>query len=128
MVDRTEHWQRLVAAWESSGLTQAEFCGRHSVKAVTFGWWKRKLIGTAGRNRQGRRGRSPARGGRGRSEFVEVSLPGGISAAGSVRSNASGGFLSGYEIILPDGLLIRLADDFDPAKVSALICAVALAC
>jgi len=43
MSDRARYWQRLVAAWEKSGLSQAEFCRRRKVKAVNFGWWKRKL-------------------------------------------------------------------------------------
>ena len=43
MSERARYWQRLLAAWEKSGLSQAEFCRRRKVKAVNFGWWKRKL-------------------------------------------------------------------------------------
>ncbi len=42
MSDRARYWQRLVTAWGKSGLSQAEFCRRREVKAVNFGWWKRK--------------------------------------------------------------------------------------
>jgi len=35
-----------VAAWEKSGLSQAEFRRRRGIKAVTFGCGKRKLTGS----------------------------------------------------------------------------------
>ena len=41
--ERGRHWQRFVAGWRRSGLTQTEFCRRHGVKHVTFCWWKRQL-------------------------------------------------------------------------------------
>ena len=53
MSDRARYWQQLVSAWEKSGLSQAEFCRRRRIKAVTFGWWKRKLRGP--RKKRGRR-------------------------------------------------------------------------
>lgn len=43
MSERSNYWARLLGAWEKSGLSQAEFCRRRGVKAVTFAWWKRKL-------------------------------------------------------------------------------------
>jgi len=45
MTDRAKYWQRMLRAWEGSGLTQAEFCRRRGLKAVTFAWWKRQLWG-----------------------------------------------------------------------------------
>ena len=42
MSDRTRYWQRQVSAWGNSGLSQAEFCRRRRIKAVTFGWWERE--------------------------------------------------------------------------------------
>ncbi len=44
MTDRAKYWARMVTAWEASGLTQAEFCRRRGLKAVTFAWWKRQLL------------------------------------------------------------------------------------
>ncbi len=128
MRDRAKYWQRVVSAWEKSGLTQAEFCRRRDVKAVTFGWWKRKLTETTGRNGRHCGNHSAARGQCGRSDFVEVSLPGGLLPGGSVRSVPSGTSSPSYEIVLPGGPVIRLADDFDPDKVSELIYALSSAC
>ncbi len=62
MSGRAKYWQRLVAAWEKSGLSQAEFCRRRKVKAVNFGWWKRKLESTSdpGTDRSGSRRTRPS--------------------------------------------------------------------
>jgi hypothetical protein len=53
--ERAVYWQRLLADWERSGLSQAEFCRRRGVKAVTFAWWKRRLSQLAQESLDGRR-------------------------------------------------------------------------
>ena len=127
MSNRAQYWARLVAAWERSGLTQAEFCRRQGVKAVTFAWWKGKLSGTAGLGH--RRGHRPtARGRRAAAKFAEVLLPSRVSAAGAPMSVAPDVPLTGYEIVLANGSLIRLPSAFDPKRVSQLIGLVASAC
>ncbi len=116
MSERGRYWGRWLGKWERSGLTQAEFCRRHGLKAVNLGWWKRRLGDSAGPLRpipQRRRGRSPA-------EFVELALP--------VSSTASPRCSSGYELILPRGVVIRLPVDFDSDRVAQLITAAASAC
>ena len=67
MSDRAAYWQRLLEEWSRSGLSQAEFCRRRGVKAVTFAWWKRRLGQT------GSKGRGPGPR-RTRTGFVEVAL------------------------------------------------------
>jgi hypothetical protein len=138
MSERAAYWQRLLADWERSGLSQAEFCRRRRVKAVTFAWWKRRLQGSAGagRNRQKRRRRS-VKG----AAFVEVALPRGPASA-SDRSSASTLHSSavhpmalhaaamlpavdGYELVLPGGACLRLPADFDPERVARFVQAVA---
>ena len=116
MSDRAKHWQRLVSAWEKSELSQAEFCRRRGIQAVNFGWWKSKLNGATGRRKQGRRRDSAAGRRRGRAGFVEVALPRGVLPAGSAIPISSCTSPAGYEIVLPDGSLIRLPGDFDPGK------------
>ncbi len=103
MSDRAKYWRRLVAAWEKSGLTQAEFCRRRGIEAVNFGWWKRKLsmaskhkFSVASKRKlsvardQGRRrrmGRRSAGGGQPeRAEFVEVALPSRVLTDGPTSS------------------------------------------
>ena len=48
MSERGRYWRRWLGKWKRSGLTQAEFCRRHGLKAGNFGWWKRKLGEPAG--------------------------------------------------------------------------------
>ena len=64
MTERARYWAAQLAAWERSGLNQAEFCRRRRIKAGSFGWWKRKLQGTGknGRHRVNRGVSTPRRG------------------------------------------------------------------
>ncbi len=147
---RARYWQRLLNAWERSGLSQAEFCRRRKIKSVTFAWWKRRLTGTEKRG-----GRRVGRGGAGKAaghgkqwahqdaDFVELALPGNTLAINSpaatcAKSSAAprprwtvpaipGTVAHHYEIALSSGRVIRLPQDFDPAVVSQLI-AVAESC
>jgi hypothetical protein len=113
MSDRARHWKRLVAAWEKSGLSQAEFCRRGKIKAVNFGWWKRKLESVSqshpGSSRSGssRKGSSPRAA---KPRFVEFRMTDAAPPA--------------YEIVLRGGRVIRLPQGFDPAVVAQLVVAV----
>ncbi len=121
MSERAQYWARRVAAWEKSGLSQAEFCRRQDIKAVSFSWWKRQLRGVA---KKVRRRASRGAGGpksRKRSAFVEVALPKTALGVGSLSTPVFGVGSSGYEIALNCGRMIRLPRDFDPAVVAQLI-------
>ena len=126
MSDRARHWRGLVDAWETSGLSQAEFCRRRGVKAVTFGWWKRRLKG-ARKPTGGLRGsgdESKARGRtkfaeHGQAQFVEVAMR-ETAPAGASMSSATPGC---YEIALNCGRVIRLPISFEPAVVVQLVTA-----
>ncbi len=124
MSDRARYWEGLVAEWEQSGLTQAEFCRRRGVNDVSFAWWKRKLGGTRGRPGKPARRRSASGGDGQRASFVEVGLSDRVLAAGSGNAMSS----AGYEVVLPQGVVVRVPSDFDPAQVTGLLRAVASAC
>ncbi len=116
MTDRARHWRGLVASWDKSGLSQAEFCRRRGVKAVTFGWWKRRLKGAripTGGIRGGVDGSSL----RGAAEFVEVAFP-QTALVNESTSSASPGC---YEIALNCGRVIRLPHSFEAAVVARLV-------
>lgn len=52
----TTHWTTLVREWESSGLSQTEFCRQRSIKVTTFNFWKLRILKqTPGPNRHRRR-------------------------------------------------------------------------
>lgn len=130
MTERAKYWQGLLLEWRESGLSQAAFCRRHGVKAVTFGWWKRKL-GVA--SPEGSRRRRPAeRREAAASEvgpgFVEIRPVGRVGVERRTlpidRSNGD----PIYEVLLSGGRAVRLPRDFDPEAVSRLISAVESAC
>ncbi len=114
MSDRARYWQRLLAAWEKSGLSQAEFCRRRKVKAVNFGWWKCKLesmsksVPGTGRSGSSRAKPSPRSA---KPQFVEFRMTDATAAPA-------------YEVVLRGGRVIRLPRDFDPAVVAQLVAAV----
>lgn len=116
MTDRARHWRGVVASWETSGLSQAEFCRRRGVKAVTFGWWKRRLKG-ARKPTGGIRGGGDGSSVRGAAEFVEVALP----QTAQVNESMSSAALGCYEIVLNGGRVIRLPHTFEPAVVVQLV-------
>ncbi len=114
MSDRARYWQRLVAAWEKSGLSQAEFCRRRKIKAVNFGWWKRKLETISKSHPGSSRSGSSLTGSSPRSakpRFVEFRMTDAATA-------------SAYEVVLRGGRVLRLPHNFDPAVVAQLVVAV----
>lgn len=125
MTERARYWQRHLDRWGRSGLSQAAYCRRHGLKAVTFAWWKRKLgaavASSQERERSDKRSSSRKRAssrtgvnGRPDAKFVEVAM---ISPG-----------MAAYEVVLSGGLVIRVPEDFDPDKVSQLLAAVNTAC
>jgi hypothetical protein len=48
MSERAEYWRQLPGEWGHSGLSQADFCRRRGIKAVTLAWWKRRPRGSGG--------------------------------------------------------------------------------
>ncbi len=124
MSDRAEYWEKLVRAWEQSGLSQVEFCRRRRVKAGTLAWWKHRLKGAGdqvGRKTMRRvvRRKQPRH-----ADFVEVGVPHAALAISSAAAPVAGGGHCGYEIVLPSGRVIRLPRDFDPSIVARLIATV----
>lgn len=129
--ERARYWQGHLDRWERSGLSQAAFCRRHGLKAVTFAWWKRKLgTGVASQQRRGRSGKRASSRKRLSSPKRAYSGPGGncTSDAEFVEVAVSNTGMAAYEVVLSRGLVIRLPADFDPDKASQLIAVVKAAC
>lgn len=102
MSERAAYWRRILGEWEASGLSQAEFCRRRGIKAVTFAWWKRRLPGSAGSLPAAPK-RSEWPGDR---AFVELTLP-----ARHV----------GYALALPGRACLHLPADFDAERVAQFV-------
>jgi len=131
MTDRGRYWRDVVRAWQRSGLSQAAFCREHDIKAVSFGWWKRKLVGTVGTRHRGRGDTSRTsktkyaspKTGNATAQFVEMPLD------HSCMPNGQDAVLpAGYEVVLPGGPTIRLPHDFDPDRVKRLVLALQSSC
>jgi len=42
-LDKTSQWQCHIEQWQSSSLTQPEYCRQHRLSLATFGYWRKKL-------------------------------------------------------------------------------------
>jgi hypothetical protein len=122
MLDRTTYWRRILAEWERSGLSQAEFCRRRGIKAVNLAWWKRRLRATDGADGGRQAGRAV------RSGFVEVAVPRGSASVRALRAPSSVPTSDRYELVLPGGVGLHLPDDFDPERVARLVRELVAAC
>ncbi len=130
MTERAKYWATQLAAWERSGLTQAEFCRRRRIRAGSFAWWKRQLLGPAGgrptppadrpkrsakaSKQRGRPTKPPERAKR-RARSAKLSAP-------FVELPLANAFPAPtYELLLASGRSIRIPSQFDPQVVSRLI-------
>jgi hypothetical protein len=44
--DKSDHatWQHHITQWQTSGLSQADYCRQQSLRTKTFSYWKCKLL------------------------------------------------------------------------------------
>jgi hypothetical protein len=118
---RQERWRELLGRWQSSGLSQAEFCRRRGVPVWKFLWWKKRLgiIGAVRsiRNREGSRAITPRRRAeQGGSTFVPIQLVTASSA-------------SDWELILRGGRVLRFRAEVEVTKLTEIVAALeALPC
>lgn len=73
------HQQKHIAAWQSSGLSQAAYCREHELNAKTFGNWMR-IYRTAQMDSQ-----VPA-------AMIPVNIKSAISSTSALYLHGSGGY------------------------------------
>jgi hypothetical protein len=78
-----EQMEAMVASYQSSGLTQREFCLQERIKLPTFSYWYRKVVAKSESRTSG---------------FTEVTAP--------VHP-------TGLEVVFPNGVIIRGVHDLD---------------
>jgi len=98
---RFDYWLHHTTAWESSGVSQREYCRRHSLALSTFGYWKRKL-------RQSNEG--PPR-------FYPLTIP----AVVAVEDNPGDRGL--HLLVNKDRFRIQIEEDFSSALLKKLVLA-----
>lgn len=108
---REEHWRRVVARQQQSGLTMAAFCAHEQIKPSALSWWARQLRKREATRRKAepqKLRRKPRR-----SAFVPVRV---IEAAPTPSAPA-------VEVVTRDGHVIRLGPGFDPATLRRAVAA-----
>jgi transposase len=111
---REAHWREVLAAWETSGLTQAAFCREHELSAKTFTWWKRELgrrDAARASSRRSTRSRDASRTG------TAVFLPLRVAGAGEAPRVGDGGL----EVLLVSGRRVRVGSDVDVELLTKVV-------
>lgn len=103
-----ERRDELLAEYERSGLSQAEFARRTGVRYPTFAHWVQEHRREGGEL-------SEASAARQSPHFVELRLPSRSTAAAAVSAAAS---LSELSVTMPDGVVLR---GVEPTALAALV-------
>jgi len=135
---RSRYWRRMMAGWERSDLTQAEFCRRKGLSRAAFAWWRHrfKTARVEEENRGRMLPRSDERNGRRKKEkesesatplFIPVEVKSGIvrvrpgvvgDASGEGSERMSGDRI---EVILASGHRLRVPDGFHSETLVRLV-------
>jgi transposase len=92
--ERERRWRGHLAAWRTSGLSQAAYCRQHGLTQNDFSWWKREIARRAV-------AAAPA--------FVPVSIAPPLSAPHA------------FELVLRDGRELRFDGRVDPAELGVVV-------
>lgn len=110
---RAEHWRRVLARQEQSGLSRSGFCRREGIKAGTLHWWASAL-----RGREEKRKRVVIRTTRARPKkqrpaaFLPVRVIQAVPTA-----------LPALEVVTRGGSVIRLGPGIDPETLRRAVAA-----
>lgn len=110
---REEHWRRVLARQDQSGLTGAAFCRREGVKESALSWWARELNERDGARRKASASKTPRK--PRRPAFVPVRV---IEEA--PRTSAIG---AEVEVVTRGGHVIRLRPGFDAETLRQVVAA-----
>lgn len=111
---REEHWRRMLARQNQSGLTATEFCAREEIKPTVFSWWAKQLRKRDDERRAPHTTKIPAKK-PARSAFVPVRV---------IEAKASAGASSvGVEVVTRAGHVVRVQPGFDPATLRLVLVA-----
>jgi len=112
--DMVRCWQRVLQDQRRSGLSQSAFCRQQGIALSTYFWWKRRLRG--GDSVLGitaRRSASDAGASEAHLVPVRITEPEHVLRAAFVET--------AYELVFPDGLILRIPGRFDPSSLESLL-------
>jgi hypothetical protein len=95
--EKREIWRRHIESWQSSGVSQKEYCRQHELKYSRFVYWKQKYIPSE----------KPAVS----SAIVELPFFSQVSGIGG----------SSLRVVVSSGYRIEVERDFDPVALGQLI-------
>lgn len=108
---REEHWRRVLARQEQSGLTRAAFCRRDGIQEGALSWWARELSKRSKPRCPVRKAPQPKH--TQRSAFVPVRVIQAVPRNGT----------SAVEVVTRSGHIVRLHPDFDPGTLRKVLAA-----
>lgn len=113
----------LVRDWPRSGLTQRVYCERHGIALSTFSYWRRRLRGEPIPCEESRQAMSEA------IEFREIVISDDMSPS-ERRGDVESSGISAYsvEIVLINGVVVRVARDVEPLTLRAILEQAASSC
>ena len=114
---RSEYWRDQSEDWESSGMTQADFCEERDLSLAAFRWWRWKL------RREDRGSTSsvaPEQGGGMRLVPVRVVDPEARSPR-PLSCSTTAQPAAAFEVLLENGTCIRVPGDFDAEALGRLL-------
>jgi len=103
---KEDRFRLLLEEQRTSGLNIKEFCSNHAIARAIFHYWKKKLTKEAGRN-----------------EFIPLVVKSTdmASSRGSICSEMNATKSALFELIFPNGTILRVQHDLDLAHLRALI-------
>lgn len=123
-----EVWAKRVERWSDSGLTAKEYAAETGLNANTLTHWKWRLGAEARRRQRAPRPIVEA------VQFVEVTPPAGVAKAPGPPASVAPPPAPAptiidepLEVILRDGLRIRVPVQFDPGALRRVVAALELA-
>jgi hypothetical protein len=110
---REKFWRRAIREQQRSGLSVRDFCRREGLKDWTLRWWRQELV-----RRDRKPSAAPRGGGEGEpTEAPPAFLPVRVVDLQVVSSRPS----PPIEIVLPNGLIVRVATGFEPSTLGHVL-------
>ncbi|HKK25786.1 MAG TPA: hypothetical protein VJ941_09170 [Gracilimonas sp.] len=105
-MQKEARFKELIEDHRKSDLSIIDFCSNHGIAPSTFHYWKKKLSKKSVRK-----------------DFIPLLVkPSGTNLPeGSTRSEITAGKEASFELVYPNGTILRIKHDFDLALLRTLI-------